>query len=209
MKRIIKHLPSIIITGTFMFVIASANGQTTKDTVHIKKEAHPGDVINPGVPQNANVVLSDTGFINKNIADNIMEVQLSKLGRDKGSGAQIKKIASLMLSDHTAILNELRRLATAKIGGSTEGHMPGMSTAPAMPELTVEPGKDFNTTWASHMLTMHEAKIRELEEFMAITQDVAIKEVAGRALPKIRMHRDMLAAIPGAKAGPGPNTVIQ
>jgi len=64
-------------------------------------------------------------------------------------------------------------------------------------------GNDFDKTWASQMLTMHEAKIAELENYISLSADEAIKAAASRALPKIKLHRNMLMKISGVKSKMG------
>lgn len=198
MKKIINCLPRLLAVTAMVVCVEVASAQTTKDTINPGKPDDPM-IMNPEKTNDANAVMTDTGFISKNIMDNMMEIRLSKAGQEKGNAA-VKKIAALMVTDHTAMLNDLRMLAASKHAGSVEGHMGGMASRPPMPETT-NPEGDFNATWASQMLTMHDAKIRELESFVSVTQDAQIKALAMKALPKIKMHRDMLAQIPGAKTG--------
>ncbi len=58
------------------------------------------------------------------------------------------------------------------------------------------------------MLSLQEQKIVELQDFMSVSQDLAIEDFAGRALPIIEKHRDMLQKIPGVKAGPTEKATI-
>lgn len=211
MKNIVVQLAKIFLAAFFSCLFLSGLAQTTKDTVKTGKANDPM-VVNPGQnndsmavrptkPNDDNAVLTDTGFINKNIADNMMEIQLSKIGRDKGSGAEIKKIADQLISDHTSILNSLKKLAAIKKTGATDAPMPNL------PQANMKPSATFNQAWASQMLTMHVAKIAELESFITVTQDAAIKAVVTNALHKIRAHQQLLEKIPGAKADI-PNTTV-
>lgn len=236
MKKI-KFLPKLLVIGS-LFVASSSFAQTSSDTVKTGKPndegvVNPGKpndpmvvdpgqtnddgVVKPGKPNDEGVIdpgktnddmatLTDTGFINKNIMDNTLEIKLSKLGRDKGTSAAVKKAATVMITDHTAILNDLKKLAAKKQAGSKRGtQMNGMAE---MAPTDIPEGEDFNTKWASAMLTMHEAKIDELEKFMGATHDEDIKAAIGKALPKVKAHAAMLEKIPGAKVTHDPNSVI-
>ncbi len=211
MKSIVAHVPRFIIATLFCGSFFIGYAQTGKDTVKTGETNDPM-VVNPGQtndsmtvkplkPNDNNAVLTDTGFINKNIADNMMEIQLSKIARDKGTGTEIKRIADQMIKDHTELLNDLKKLAAIKKTGGSNHSMPDL------PQADMKPAENFNQVWASQMLTMHAAKIAELEKYITITQDAAIKTLAANALRKIRMHNDLLEKIPGAKADV-PNTSV-
>lgn len=219
MKKIISNRITAPVVA-LVILTSSATAQTGKDTVTTGK-ANDKMVVKPGTHQDqemvvkaapANdgaVVLSDTGFINKNINDNYIEVQVSKMALSKGTGSQIRKIATQLMAEHNQMLADFRQLAEKK--GAIKraaGMMPG-SDLPQVPSLKVQPSTNFNAAWASFMLTMHEDKIVEMEKYLAITQDEDLKTLIGTSLPKIRRHRDMLKQIPGAKVVSGENTVTQ
>jgi putative membrane protein len=159
--------------------------------------------VKPADPHDGMSVLSDTGFLSKNIMDNRMEIQLSKLAQEKATDATIKKLAALMVTDHTDILHELERLPAAKKGAATGGQKELDMALPDLPQ-----GKGFDLAWAGQMLTMHEAKIVELERFIGMTKDPALKAAVMKAIPKIKAHRDALAKIPGAKDKSGSSQTI-
>ena len=216
MKKTAHSSYRTFLAAVLIFTLSSSYAQTEGDTVKTGKTNDPMVVnpgkghddsiaVNPGKTNDPMAAMTDTGFINKNIMDNMMEIQLSKLGRDKGSSAAVKKVANLMITDHTAILKDLRTLAAKKGTGAKNSDMHSM---PAMPPAEIAEGTDFDAKWASAMLTMHEAKIAELEKFMSITQDTGIKMAASKALPKIRAHRDLLAKIPGAKVMEEPHSAV-
>ncbi len=196
-----------------MFSTVTMFGQT--DTVKTGK-TNDAMIVKPGKPNDsmavkpphpnddmAMAVMTDTGFINKNIMDNMMEIQIAKLGRDKGN-AQVKKVAALIIRDHTAILNELLRLARKKHPGASNANI---SPMPALAPMKISPGSDFNKTWASGVLTMHEVKINELNIFIGFTQDAELKAAASEALARIKVHRNLLSKIPGVKVSSGTKVV--
>lgn len=53
-------------------------------------------------------------------------------------------------------------------------------------------GEAFNTMFVSQMLAMHEAKLAELQTAAVTLLDPELKLLVTKAIPKIRMHRDML-----------------
>ncbi|WP_018615473.1 DUF4142 domain-containing protein [Segetibacter koreensis] len=213
MKKVIDFPYKLFLSCLLIFTFSYSFAQTSSDTIKTGKandpmvvnpgKANDSIAVNPGKTNDPMAAMTDTGFINKNIMDNMMEIKLAKLGRDKGTSPAVKKVAALMISDHTTILNDLQKLAEKKENGRRYGHMQDM------PSADIPAGNDFNTKWASAMLTMHEAKIDELEKFISATRDEGIKDAISKALPKIKAHKDLLAKIPGAKVTEEPNSVIQ
>jgi putative membrane protein len=151
-----------------------------------------GSAMKTGSTNDTSSAMTANDFISKNIIDNNMELQLIKMGRDKATNAQVKKAATQMMTDHTQMLSDLKTLA-----GKKQVTVPAANTADmsAMPSLSGATGKEFDQAWASEMLTMHEAKLNELQNVLSQTQDADIKALATKALPKIKMHRDMLSKI--------------
>jgi putative membrane protein len=148
--------------------------------------------VKPANPHDEMSIMSDTAFLAKNIKDNQMEIRLSKLGQTKGTSPAVKKVARMMIQDHTAILNDLIKLSATKPGSN--GAADKNEMMPALPE-----GKEFDAAWAGEMLKMHEAKITELEHFLSVSKDGALKAAVTKAIPKIKNHRELLQQIPGAK----------
>ncbi len=208
MKKIInlsrKILPAAILIFASNISFAQTPGDTVKTgTTDDPMVINPGKgsdsmALKPGKTNDAMAAFSDTGFISKNIMDNLMEIKLAKLAQTKGTSSQVKRVAALMINDHTTMLNDLKKLAVKK-GISQKSYMRNMSAMPA----DITPGTDFDKTWASNMLTMHDAKIAELENYISLSADEDIKAAASRALPKIKLHRNMLMKISGAKSKTG------
>jgi predicted outer membrane protein len=204
MKQLTVALRKLSLTAFSLFVYTLSFAQTPLDTVKPGRandpmvvnpgKANDGMAVKPEKPNDGMSVLSDTAFLNKNIMDNMMEIRLSKLGQEKGTTPEVKKVAALMITDHTALLHELEKLASANQGNAKADHKEMAMTKANFPE-----GKDFDAAWAGQMLAMHEAKIAELESFLGLTKNAALKSAVIKAIPKIKTHRDMLLKIPGAK----------
>jgi len=212
MKKTQNCIKALVLFTAIFFAASVSFGQTSKDTVKLGHgndpinvnpgKANDGMAVKPGDPHDGMSVLSDTSFLAKNILDNRKEIQLAKLGQEKGTDPATKKVAAVMISDHTALLNDLEKLASAKSARSSK------SDAADMPAPDFPNGKEFDAAWAGQMLTMHDAKIAELERFLTLSKDPALKSVVLEALPKIKAHREMLSKIPGAKGKSGTSQII-
>ncbi len=204
MKRKLLSPKACIVTF-LLFACSTAWAQAKGDIVKPGKNTDPM-VVNPGKandgmavkPSHPNndikhpmAIMSDTAFLNKNIRDNQVEITLSALGQEKGTSAAVKRVAAIMKTDHTAILNDLLSIQK-KHGKAADG-------LDKMPPDALPAGDNFDQAWAGQMLAMHEAKIAELETFIGLTKDAELKAAVMKAIPKIKKHRDLLAEIPGAK----------
>jgi predicted outer membrane protein len=272
----------------------------------------------------------DTAFISKNIRDNVMEVQLSRMGLQRATDSRVKNAARQMVTDHTQILNELAQVgrkyhlngmdgsnmasgtgsgnmnhgqmnasgrnngqqgntssggkrqgrnntsgsgtmgsqndtgdtgntgttgtnsrtgtsgttgsgtgtgntsgsgqqmdSAGTSGASGSGSMTGTGSGATMgmgnrgngmnsgmqmnnmqdtTALAAATGAEFDRLWLSQMLTMHEAKLAELTAAAGTLNDTELKAAVTRAIPKIRMHRDMLSRLSTNNTSTGTGT---
>lgn len=205
MKKIFSSLPKLIVAAALSFAVGCNSGSSTEDTSTAESVGNsPGastsgdiggdsaGIANTTPTNDANAVMTDTGLISKDIVDNMTEIQLSKLGKEKGTNAQVKKIATQMFSDHTQMLSDMKTLAGKKNIQVPTGSIGETSM---LASLRSAAGKDFDNSWSAYMLTMHEAKIRELENALSQTQDADLKTSINKALPKIKAHRDVLTKL--------------
>ena len=214
MKKLKIYLPQLLVATSLIMAIGCNNGSTTTENTdsttngtsnNTSSSSGSMDTGNTGTrmgdssstmktgnTNDTNTAMTAEDFVSKNITDNTMELQLIKMGRDKGTDAQVKKAAAQMMSDHTQMTSDLKKLAAKK-----QVTVPAANNAdmPAMPSMSGAAGKEFDQAWASQMLTMHEVKISELQNVLSQTQDADIKALATKALPKIKMHKDMLSKI--------------
>ena len=68
--------------------------------------------------------------------------------------------------------------------------MQGMGSMQALQSAS---GREFNALFVSQMLQLHQAKVAELQSASSRITDPILKTAVTKALPIIRMHRDMLA----------------
>src|SRR5688500_9528729 len=110
MKNLISYIPRLFVITTVVIGVACNSAQTNDDTDRTNSEngsSHPSGSdtsmtdttrsIVTGQGNDVSAAMSDTGFISKNITDNMIEIQLSKMGRDKAKNEQLKKIATQMV----------------------------------------------------------------------------------------------------------------
>lgn len=207
-----KEIIATYYSGLQIFVLLLLGGslyaQSPQDTIHTPKQAFPEDVIEVPVPRDDNAVMTDTGFIIRNIIDNLTEIQLAEFAKKKSKNIQVQKVATILIEDHKNILNAYKALANRKKGGLSAGQLENTATLPDLKPLPIAKGSDFNATWSSHMYGMHQSKIHELEQYIAVTLDPAVKAVAQKSLAIIKTHKNLLSKLPGVQPGAGDHEVI-
>jgi predicted outer membrane protein len=56
-------------------------------------------------------------------------------------------------------------------------------------------GPEFDSKWVSHMLSMHQAKLRELNTASSTVTEPQLKTIITSAIPKVQMHIDRLTTL--------------
>lgn len=130
--------------------------------------------------------MTDTGFLRKNIGDNMLEIRLSEIGRDQTNNDSVRAVAQQMITDHNVILTDLDAIRSAM-------NLPAVDTTTLnMPVSDNTPIPVFDRTWVTQMLAMHRDKVKELETAIPQLKDNRIRTSAQSALPKIKLHVEML-----------------
>jgi putative membrane protein len=134
---------------------------------------------------------SVSNFITSSIKANVGEIQLAQLAQDKATSPELKKLAAMMIQQHTQMLNELKGMAPSK--QATIDSSANDVTKAALQNLSSAQGKDFDAKWTEQMLQLHENAAEEFKTMQTTTTDTTVKQWLTKTLPIIEQHRDMLA----------------
>lgn len=175
LKRTLRFVPICLI-----FLTACEN--EPKESKEIAKEQNEQKFTKAGE--------KDAEFVVDATSSSYNEVSIAEVALSKSTNAEIKKMAAELKNDHSAIINELK-----KVGESKSISMPVAATEDAMEEakdLNEKKAKDFDKAWLSEVKTMHEKSVKKYEDASANATDADIKTWAGTTLVKIRSHLDMI-----------------
>jgi len=132
----------------------------------------------------------DAQFIVDVVAANYGEVKLAQLAQQKSANAEIKGVAKTLESDHTAVLNELKDLASTKgISVPTEETQDAKDK---YKDLNEKKGKDFDKEWCETLVDKHEKSIKKFEDASNEAVDPDLKAWAAKTIPKLQAHHDKL-----------------
>lgn len=141
-------------------------------------------------------------FVEDASAKGVAEVEAGKLALEKGTAADVKTFANMMVKDHTAANQKLKALADKKnIDVSDDAEL--LDKAKAM-ILELRSAKSFDQAYANNQVKAHEATIEIFEDEIKNGEDAELKAFATETLPKLKAHlveaKKLAAAHGGAAA---------
>jgi putative membrane protein len=125
-------------------------------------------------------------------AMNLYEIRASESAASRASTAEVKKLAAMMVESHTKMNTEIQQLAGIK--SITLPTDLADDKKRKLDNLNEKTGLDFDKEYTDQMESGHDDAIRECEKASEHSDDSEIKAWAGRALPEIRSHKDMITS---------------
>lgn len=132
----------------------------------------------------------DAEFVVDVVASNYGEVKLAKLGQQKSSHKDLKEVAKLLEADHTAVLNDLKSLASSKSITIPTEETP--EAKDKLKELGADKASEFDKEWCETLMDSHKVSITRFENAADDISDPDIKNFVNSVLPKLRTHHDKL-----------------
>lgn len=129
---------------------------------------------------------ADEKFIKKTGEAGMAEVKLATLGTQKAERADVKEFATMLVTDHTKVNEELAKLAQAK--GVELSAVITPAAAATFQSLEKESGKDFDNTFLTQMEKSHKASIAAFEDAGKDAADSEVRSWASNTLPTLKTH---------------------
>jgi putative membrane protein len=153
--------------------------------------------------QGAFAAQDNDDFVEDASAKGVAEVEAGKLAQEKGSAADVKSFADMMVKDHTEANSKLKAIADSKsleVSDSAEL----VDKAKAM-ILELRSAKSFDQAYANNQVKAHEATIALFEEEASNGKDADLKAFAVATLPKLKDHLAHAKALAKAHGGDAAN----
>lgn len=131
-------------------------------------------------------------FIHTGIVVGMTEIQASIIAKTKSKNLRIVKFADMMIMDHTAAGDSLKKIEADKYVDKTDTISP--DTKKKLDSLQNLSDGAFDKAYMQMMVIDHQ---KAVQLFTSATTDkvAAIQAFAKRTLPKIQMHLDSATAI--------------
>jgi putative membrane protein len=163
----------------------------------LQAQAKPAANTNPK-PAVKEDVREDRDFLREFASNNLLEVDLGKIAKQRGTEAGVKDYGQRMVTDHSKANRELLNVA-AKGGLNFQ---PGMG--PRHEELVDKfqkaDKKTFDRMYMNLMVENHAKDLSKLEDEHRSAHSTAVRNYVANMLPVIRQHLNMAQRI-GAKVG--------
>jgi putative membrane protein len=159
------------------------NSDTTATTKNEAENSNDSALASKAAEKNAQFVVDVVG-------SNYGEVKLAKLAQQKASNSELKDVARMLETDHNAVLNDLKQLASTK--GITVPTEENGAAKDKLKELTDEKTSEFDKEWCETLMDSHKASITKFENAATELSDPDIKNFVNTVLPKLRIHHDKL-----------------
>jgi putative membrane protein len=132
---------------------------------------------------------TDTTFINMAAIAGNEEVIAGQFAQTRAASPAVRRFATRMVTDHTAIDQDLMALAQSK--GITPTTAPDQARVDMMAQLQKLRGHAFDRTYMTGQVADHEAAVSLFQNEAQNGTDPAIKAFAAKELPTLQSHLEM------------------
>jgi len=154
------------------------------------------DAVGAAVGQTSAATLGshDTGaFVSNASQSDMYEIQAGNIAATRAKNADVKAFGKSMVTQHTAMSNEMKPLITAagqtpadKLDERRQGFIDNLKTASAA---------DFDKTYIDQQVAAHGEALTLMQGYADAGGDAGLKAGAAKAVPKVQMHLDKAKSI--------------
>lgn len=132
---------------------------------------------------------SDGKFVMMAATSDMNEITLSNQALSKSSNEEVKKLAQMMIDDHTKSSAELKPIVVSKnVMLPTEADAKHKAAAEKMAAMS---GSQFDMEYVKMMIKDHEKAVALFQKESTSGKDAEAKDFAVKTLPVIQNHLDM------------------
>lgn len=132
-------------------------------------------------------------FVSNASQSDMYEIQAGQMASQKGTSPDVKAFGKMMVTDHTAMSNEMKPLITA--AGQTPATALDQRRKGMIDNLTAATGADFDKEYIKQQIAAHEEALTLMQGYAKDGSDAGLKGGAAKAVPKIQMHLDKAKSI--------------
>lgn len=181
--------------------VMACKNQSNRDSVKIAKESNK-DKADTGsnMPMNKDmstatmaVEKADADFSVEAANGNMIAVQLGGLAKTKAVKDRVKSFASMLITDHKKISEDLQKIAASK--NITLPQELSNEAKKDINRLSKRNGLDFDRSYINMMVADHKKDVNKFEKAARDCKDPDLKNFIEQTLPLLRKHLDSAKAI--------------
>jgi len=176
----------------------AADPGTTSDAVNAAQDAASAAV---GATTAATIgQVSTDAFVTNAAIGDMYEVQAGEIAQKKGQSADVKAFGKMMVTDHTAMSNEMKPLVAA--AGKTLPTGLDERRKGLIDNLNAASAGEFDQTYLSQQEAAHSEALTLMQGYADNGDDAGLKAAAAKAAPKVQAHLDRVKQLRAAPAAP-------
>ncbi|MDB5423504.1 MAG: hypothetical protein JWQ29_920 [Phenylobacterium sp.] len=154
------------------------------------------DTVGAAVGQTSAATLGshDTGaFVSNASQSDMYEIEAGKIAQSRSKNADVKAFGKMMVTDHTAMSNEMKPLIAA--AGQTPADKLDERRQGFIDNLKQATDANFDKTYIDQQVAAHGEALTLMQGYAGDGADAGLKAGAAKAVPKIQAHLDKAKAI--------------
>ena len=141
---------------------------------------------------------STDAFVSNASQSDMYEIQAGQMAQQKGQSAGVKDFGKMMVTHHTAMMNEMKPLITA--AGKAPAAELDQRRKGLLDNLTSASPADFDKVYLAQQEAAHNEALTLMRGYAENGEDAGLKGGAQKAIPKIEEH---LAKVRQLQSGGG------
>lgn len=140
--------------------------------------------------------MSTDAFVTNAAISDMYEIQAGEIAQRKGQSADVKAFGKMMVTDHTALSNAMKPLATA--AGQTLPTGLDERRKGLIDNLNAASSAEFDAVYLSQQEAAHSEALTLMQGYAENGDNAGLKDAAVKAVPKIQAHLDQVKRLQAA-----------
>jgi putative membrane protein len=141
-------------------------------------------------------------FVSNASQSDMYEIKAGQMAQQKGQSKAVKDFGKMMVTEHTAMTNELKPLIAA--AGKQPAADLDQRRKGLLDNLTAATGGDFDKVYLAQQEAAHNEALTLMRGYSESGPDAGLKAAAAKAVPKVQAHLDKVKQLQSAPAGAAP-----
>lgn len=130
------------------------------------------------------------GFVTGLAVSDMYELKAAEIAAARSGNAEIKALAAMITTDHTASSTKLKGLAPTAAPDVALPTVMDERRQGMIDNLTSASDADFDRVWLTQQVAAHDEALTLLNGFKDNADAPTLAALAGEIIPKVTMHRD-------------------